>query len=307
MQNLFGDATYPVTSINAIGDIALTGASLVSLRGPLRATIDQLSTVSDVRVFSGTALATFDAGHVRVDSLSVESAALRATARGGLGLLATRRDTLVFSVFLDSLGGVRPWFRNADSLSPSTSVLPDTLRGRIEMRGRLIGSIDSLDDAGVWLDGRADGTGIVFGAAKTERLRLTLDVHDVLRRARGSLAVTLDSAVLAGLDVAEATGRASLRDGLAERFGLDLRTPSESRVAIAGGVARQDSVNTIVIDTLNIRVDSAFAAPRGFALLAPAVLRRDGLSIGKGKGSLPGSKTAASPTPCWLSACRSSM
>ncbi len=273
LQNLFADAAYPITSINAVGDLALTGASLTSLRGPLRATIDQLSTVSDVRVFGGTAIATFDAGHVRLDSLSLESSALRATARGGIGLIASRRDTIAFDITLDSLGGVRPWFRSADSTARSLIELTDTLRGRIDVRGRLIGSVDSLDALGLSLDWRADGFGLAFGNAKTERATITLEVRDVLRSANGSLTMALDSALLAGLDVAEASGRATLRGGLAERFGLELRTPSESRVALAGSMSRRDSTNTIVLDTLTIRVDSAFAAPRGFTLAAPAVLR----------------------------------
>ena len=142
LQNLFGDAAYPLTSINAVGDVALTGASLTSLRGPIRATIDQLSTIADVRVFGGTVIAAFDSGHVRLDSLSFESSALRATARGGLGLVASRRDTVAFTVFVDSLGGVRPWFRSADTLVRSLVESTDTLRGRVEIRGRVIGSID---------------------------------------------------------------------------------------------------------------------------------------------------------------------
>ena len=271
LQNLFADASYPVTTLNTVGELALTGSSLVSLRGPLRATVDQSSRFADVRVFGGTAVVVFDSGHVRIDTLSFESAALRAYARGGVGLLAARRDSLLFNISVDSLGGLRPWLRGTDTLETRYVVAADTLRGMIDVRGRLRGSFDSLDTNGVLLDVRADGTGIMFGAVQAARTNVTLNVTDALRGPNGTLTMTLDSAKLAGLDVIAASGRSTLQHGLAERFGFDLRTPSASRLAVTGGVTRREDISTIVLDTLTIRFDSAFTAPRGFSLLAPAV------------------------------------
>ncbi len=271
LQNLFADAAYPVTSLNLVGELALTGSSLASLRGPLRATVDQSSRFADARVFGGTAHVAFDSGHVRVDTLAIESSAFRARAHGGIGLLKARSDSLLFSISIDSLGGLRPWLQGTDTLATRYVVATDTLRGMIEVRGRLRGSFDSLDATGLLLDARADGTNITFGTIQAVRSSIMLNVNDALRGPNGTLSMTLDSAKLVGLDVAAASGRSTLRSGLAERFGFDLRTPSASRLALAGGVTRRDDISTIVLDTLTIRVDSAFAKPRGFSLLAPAV------------------------------------
>ncbi len=272
MQTLFGDPRYPTTALSLVGDLALRGAALASLRGPLRATVDQFSRVTDVRLFGGTALVAFDSGHVRVDTLAIESSALRLTARGGLGLIASRRDSLAFTVFVDSLGGLRPWLQRSDRANRGFVLADDTLSGALEMRGRLIGSIDTLDVVGLGVEMRADAAGVVIAGTRSRRANVSLDVHDVMRKFTGALQFTLDSARLAGIDVASAAGRSTLRDGLAETFGIELRTPAEARVALHGGVTRQGDTSTITLDTLSIRVDSGFARPRGFALLAPAVL-----------------------------------
>ncbi len=272
MRSLFGDPKFPVTMLSMTGDVALRGADLASMRGPLRASLDQFSRVADVRLFGGTVHVAFDSGHVRVDTLALESSALRFTARGALGLLAARRDSLGFSIFVDSLGGLRPWLQGSDPNTPGLVTAGDTLRGTLEVRGRIIGSLDTLDVAGLGVDLRADGAGLVLAGSRAQRASVSVDVQDVLRKFTGGLQLTLDSARFGGIDVASAAGRSTLRDGLAERFGFELRTPSESRVALHGGVTRRGDTSTVTLDTLDIRVDSGFAKPRGFRLAAPANL-----------------------------------
>lgn len=272
MQTLFGEPLYPITALSLAGELALRGADLASLRGPLRATVDQFSRVSDVRIFGGTALVAFDSGQLRVDTLAIESSALRMTARGGIGLVASRRDSLAFTVFVDSLGGLRPWLQGNDPANPGFVLADDTLSGAVEMRGRLIGSIDTLDAVGLGVELRADAADVVFAGTRARRANISLDVRDVMRKFTGALQFTLDSARLAGIDVASAAGRSTLRDGLAQGFGIELRTTADSRIALHGGVTRQGDTTTITLDTLSIRVDSGFVRPRGFSLLSPAVL-----------------------------------
>ncbi len=273
LQTLFGDDKYPVTSLSLAGDVALRGADLNSMRGPLRATAEPLSRIADARIFGASAAIVFDSGHVRVDTLALESSALRLTARGGIGLLAAKRDSLDLTVAIDSLGGLRPWLQGSDPTVPGFVLPDDTLRGAIEMRGRLSGSVDTLDAKGLGLDLRADATGLVVASSRTQRATVALDMQDLLRKYTGRLQFTLDSARLAGLEVAAAAGRSSFRDGLADTFGMELRTPSESRVALHGGVTKHADTSVVTLDSLSIRVDSGFVRPRGFALLAPAVLR----------------------------------
>lgn len=281
LQSLLGDSRYPLTNLSLAGDVDIHGADLASLRGSIHASLSQFSRVADVRVFGGNVFATFDSGHVRVDTLAVESSALRVTGRGGLGLIASRRDTLYLSAAVDSLGGLRPWLQSGDSLSRYVNP-GDTLKGVVEVHGRLFGSIDSTDALGLSLDARADASGVTFGTSQAGRMSMNLAVSDVLNGGNGFLDFTVDSASAAGIDIAAAAGRSTLRAGLAERFGMAFQTPSESKVTIGGGVTRVDSTVILMIDTLSIRVDSGFAKPRGFHLAAPVIVR----ALGHRTGSL---------------------
>ena len=272
LEALFGDSRFPQSNLSLAGTVNMQGADLGSMRGPLRATVDQFSRVADVRVFGGSVAATFDSGLVRLDTMSIESSALRLTARGALGLVAGRSDSLRFSAAIDSLGGLRPWLQSGDSatrlVNPS-----DSLRGTIELRGVLHGTLDTASRTGLSLDARADASDIVFGSSRSARAFVGLNVTDVLRGGNGQLDLTMDSAGAAGLELTAITGRSTLKAGLAERFALQMRTPTESRIAMTGGVTRDSLATTLLLDTLAIRVDSGFTKARGFALAAPAVFQ----------------------------------
>ncbi len=273
LQNLLGDNRYPITSLSMLGTVDLSAATIETLRGSLRATVDQFSRVADARLFGGTAVVSFDAGHVRVDTLTIESSAVRLTAQGGLGLTKARRDSLAIGMIVDSLGGLRPWLSPSDSTKRPFVLASDTLRGSIELSAQLSGSIDTLDTRGLDLRLRGDARNVMVATSRTQRASVDLSVRDVLRGANGALYATMDSANFAGIDIASAAGQSTLRGGLAERFGVQLRTPSESRVAIAGGVVRTADTTVVNVDTLSLRVDSAAVQPRGFTLVAPAMLR----------------------------------
>lgn len=274
LQSLFGDNRYPVTTLSMAGTVHMEGEVLSTMRGPLSATVDQFSRIADARVFGGTAAFRFDSGHVFIDTLAVESSALRLTARGGLGLDQSRRDSVHFTVQIDSLGGLRPWLSATGTDSARALVLPsDTLRGTAELMGSLFGSIDTLDTRGLDVDLRADISGLVVATSRAQRANVDARVEDVLRAANGTVMFTADSAYVAGIDVSAATARSTLRGGLADRFTVAMRTPSESRVVIGGGVSRRGDSTEVRLDTLTIRVDSGFARPRGFSLVTPATLR----------------------------------
>ena len=55
LQALFGDSRFPQSNLSLVGEVGMHGATLASLQGPLRATIDQFSRIADVRVFGGSA------------------------------------------------------------------------------------------------------------------------------------------------------------------------------------------------------------------------------------------------------------
>ena len=246
LQALFGSSTLPTSTLNMAGTVDLTGTVNElgvfrndSFTGPLRATIDQFSRIADARVFGGSAALRFDQGVVRVDTLTLESSAARLMARGGVGLTEAKRDSLLLSVHVDSLGGLRPWLSPTDTGKRALVLPTDTLRGTVEVSGVLRGSIDTLDTRGLDLQLRADVSDLVVASSRSIRTAFDLDVRDVLRGANGLFTASADSAYVAGIDVAAATARATLKGGLADRFSFALRTPAESRVAIAGGVTRR--------------------------------------------------------------------
>lgn len=288
-EALFGDSRFPSTTLNMAGNVDLQATvgpddefMTNSIRGPLTATVDQFSRVADARVFGGTAAVMFDSGHVRVDTLTVESSAVRLLARGGMGLDQSRRDSIRFSMVVDSLGGLRPWLSPADTTKRAIVLPSDTLRGSVELTGTLLGSTDTLDVRGLDVDLRADLRDVVVASTRSLRTSFDLRVQDVLRGANGTLTATADSALVGGIDVAAAAASSTLRGGLAERFNITMRTPSEARIAIGGGVTRQGDTTDVRVDTLSVRVDSATARARGFELVTPATLRL----AGRGQGSL---------------------
>jgi translocation and assembly module TamB len=290
LRSLFGTPSLPASTLNASGSVdmratldAKTDKFIINtIVGPLSFTLDQFSRVADARLYGGTAYVRFDSGRVHVDTLAVESSALRVMSRGILGLDQTKRDTLRVTMAVDSLGGLRPWLTPSDSGAKPIVLPADTLRGSIELSALLSGSLDTLDTRGLDVDLRADLRDVVVASSRARRASFDGQVRDVLRGATGNAALTADSAVLGGIDIASMAGRTTLVGGLAERFGLTMRTPSEARIALAGGVTRRHDSTDVRLDTILVRVDSGMAKPRGFALAAPATIQL----FGGGQGAL---------------------
>jgi translocation and assembly module TamB len=290
LQALFGTSGLPASRLDLSGDVALDGADLGSLRGTVRAGLDQFSRVQDARLYGLSLGAAFDSGLVRVDSLLVESSALRLSGAGALGLAHGRAGALEFAATVDSLGGLRPWLARAGSADGGDSagmLATDTLRGLVEVRGRLSGTVDTADARGLALDARLDGSDLAVGGTRIARAGATVAVGALLRRAAGELAVTADSARLAGVEVASLSARATVADGVAERFTLSVRTRDEARIVVAGGVSEAPEVaadpatrlappgaprTLVTLDTLEVRVNPPWERARGFSLLAPARL-----------------------------------
>lgn len=291
VQSLFGDSRLPMTALNMTGTVDLYGVTNTagvlrndSFTGPLRATIEEFSRIADARVYGGSVAMRFDAGLLRVDTLTMESSAIRMTAGGAVAFDRQRRDSLHVTMYADSLGGLRPWV-TAMAGSGTPWLLPtDTLRGTVQLSGRLSGSTDTLDVAGLDAELRGDLAGVVVAGTRSMRAGFDLAARDVLRSLSGRFQMTADSARLAGIDVAAMSVRATLRDGVADRFAVAMRTPSESRISIGGSVARSADTTLVRVDTLTVRVDSGLVRPRGFQLLSPATLRLDVA----GGGSLDG-------------------
>ncbi len=277
LQSLLELSSVPQTMLTLNGDMDISGSDLASLKGPLSATVDQFSRIADARLFGATLRAEFDSGHVRVDSLMLESSALRLNGRGGLGLIASTSDSLGISITIDSLGGMRSWIAPASN----NGLLPasvDTLRGTIDVRALFSGTVDtSAASPGLRLSMRADASSVGVGRNGMSRASLTASLRDLFRAPNGRMEVTADDAVFGAVDIEQGVATVDFAKGVAERFGARLRMPSDARVVVAGGMSSVADTNTVVVDTLDITVASDAipfrTATRGFSLLAPAVAR----------------------------------
>lgn len=272
LQSLFGDNRYPVSNLNMAGRADIAWEFIPDAVGTVDGVVDLFSTVNAARVFGGQFRLTFDSGHVRVDTAAVESSALRLAARGGLGLVRGRPDTLAAVVDVDSLGGLRPWVTPADSGAPALVAPSAPLAGVATVRLQLAGTVDTLDPRGLALVARGELGDVTVGGTRAVRAAVALDVQDALRGATGTVVASADSAAVGGIPVSALAVRATLQGGLADRFTAAVRTANASRLQLAGGVTRQGDATRVRLDSLVVRVDSGGAPARGLMLAAPAVL-----------------------------------
>jgi hypothetical protein len=174
-RTLLADSALPAMRLNGTFESDVRGASLATLAGPAAVTLDR-SVLAGVTLLGGGARLAFDAGRLRVDGARVEAAGVRAEASGALGLAAGVRDTLGWSVEVDSLGALRP-FAAALALAPA----PDSLAGRLRVAGTLRGSVTDSLAASATLD----ASGVTVGGTRAERLRGRAQVANLLGGAGG--------------------------------------------------------------------------------------------------------------------------
>lgn len=300
LRTLFGDPALPQTNLTVKGDVDMSAADLTSIKGRLYAEVSGPSKFGEAQLFGGRTQLAFDSGHVAINSLYLESTAFGLTANGGLGLVAAKRDSLQLSLTVDSLGGLRQWYAAEDTLPTLLTSMGDSLRGAIDIRGTLSGSLDTLDARGLNVQALATGYSLFAGTSAAARASLNIDVQNVMRSAHGTASVTLDSVLLGGIRASSVVGRATLKDGLAERFAVNVRSAADVTMTLAGAVSRPAGSaelpaalreTFVVIDTLSIRVDSTNTR-RGFDLAAPARLTL----AGNGSGNLDSLVLAHSDT-----------
>jgi translocation and assembly module TamB len=280
LRTLFADATLPLTSLNMGGETNFKGADLNTLRGTLSTVLEAPSRFGSARLYAAQTQLAFDSGAVKMNDLKFQSSAFSLTANGGLGLGLGRRDSLQFVLSVDSLSGLRQLFASTDTLPTLFAAVADSMKGVATVRGTLSGTLDSTDSIGLHVRALARANDLLVGGWQAARVNVSADIGDLLRHPFGTTSLTLDSARAAGLGITTASARATLRDGLAERFGLDLRTTADATMTVAGSVSRDahyatlpesQKLTRVLVDTLSVRIDTSFAArSRGFSLAAPA-------------------------------------
>jgi translocation and assembly module TamB len=270
---LFVNAARFHGDITAGMDLAVSGDSAANLDGGLKLALDR-SRVGDLRVYAGRADLLFNAGRLHVDTLALESSAFTLRGAGALGLAAPVRDSVRFTVQLDSLGGIRPLLT-----TPEDSVMADSLAGRVSLTGSLRGNLDTL---GLDLLGR--GRQVIYGETRARSVALEAHLDDLFHARTGTIGLTADTVLVGGLAVARGEVDATLftRDSASVR-GTVISASGPEIVTVAE--VHWDSTDTRVrLGTLDIAVDgNTWTLARPSRIVADRVgLRLDSLELRTG-------------------------
>lgn len=261
LRRFLGDPAAPEGTITGAWRATVRGDTTTDLAGTAALDLER-SLLAGVRLYGGTTRLTFTPGHLRVDTLSVESSAATATAWGGIGLAPGRTDSLKFAVTVDSLGGLRRWLTFA---APGDAPAPDdTLAGTLQLRGTLTGSIDTLS-----LVAGLAGDALRIGATQVRRLSGRATLVDVARHPIGLVTVRADSATVGTAFVTAASLGVDLHGADLARFTGVVEERNGVRLALSGE-------GGIVGDTARLRFDSLgfVAGDDSWTLERPATVRR---------------------------------
>jgi translocation and assembly module TamB len=267
----------PTSALNARFTTDVAGDALADLRGTLALDVDR-SVVDSVRVYGGRMRLAFDGGRVRVDTLDVESAALRLTATGRLGLDARGTDTLYVTATADSLGGLRRYLSTAAAATPA-----DSLGGTLALNALLVGSVDtSAASPGLRLTARVNGRELLFGATRAHAFAAGATFEDLLRAPHGSATFGLDTLVVAGVRLTRTDASFSLDQARAGQFKLRAGSDTGPTVTMAGRTGRVGDTTLVHLDSATLAAGSATR----YQLASPALLRLDAATGGRQLDSL---------------------
>jgi translocation and assembly module TamB len=239
----------PSTNINGRFVTSLQFDSLPNTLGEAQLFLDR-SMVDGVRVYDGQATVRFAAGAMQVDTLRAETASGTLTAHGGLGLSATRNDSLLFRLEVDSLGGLRRFLVKAHTAADSATridtaatALADSLGGSFSASGTLSGNLSRLS-----LRATASGSQLRYGSVTARQATVTASLGALPDSTTGMLAFTIDTLRAGTLAYSRITGRDTLFARDRQRVTLVARSSLDS--------ARATADIRFHGDTTEVRVDS---------------------------------------------------
>ncbi len=247
----FGKPTLPTSVLNGRFALDLEGDSLANLYGSARLNADR-SVVDSVRVYTGLAQLRFSDGKVRIDSLRVETLAGLLTKAGqsdALGLTPGIRDTLKFSVDVDSLGGFRRYLARtaAPGTSAEAAALADSLEGTARVDGAIVGSIGAFD-----MQLRLDGRDMRYGASTARHVVASTALRGFPESPLGPLTVLLDTLRTGDLSFARVAANVELLEGQRARGTIAGEMPRGARArASLSGVRHGDSTD-VRLDSLAV-------------------------------------------------------
>ncbi|MDA1080208.1 MAG: translocation/assembly module TamB domain-containing protein [Gemmatimonadetes bacterium] len=236
----FGSTLVPSSSFDGRFAVDLAGDSLANLAGTAQLNADR-SMVDGVRVFGGLAALRFGNGLMRVDSLSLESAAGSLAVRGALGMIPAVTDTLRFQFAGDSLGGLRRYLARGGSTA-------DSLQGAFSGTGLLTGRTSRFA-----LDASVAGTELLLRTAGARQVRGTVSLSSLPDSATGAVTIRLDGVRSGTMAISSADVRADLLDGWQARTSAQFSAPSGTAARALADVRRRGDTTVIRLDSLSAR------------------------------------------------------
>ena len=264
IARLLARPDLPITRLTAQFEADLLGDSLANLAGPLAFDLDR-SRVGDVNLRPSRVRLAFANGRVRVDTVSVFTNRFTLSASGRLGTAAGVRDSLAYRIVIDSLGALRPYLRPDTANAETSFATPeDSLGGDIGIRGWLAGGVDRLD-----LSGAVEGKELVVGLNRAASLGGTIDVRDLAGAYSGQVALSLDSALVGGVQLSSIATTIAMRDPERGRVSFTASGPSVEGT-LGADIRRGAALTELLVDSLHFGARNAgqwrLASPTRLAL-----------------------------------------
>jgi translocation and assembly module TamB len=295
LRTLLERPELPPSRLTGSYSMDVVGDSLANLAGSAIFDLDS-ARVDSLDVGRSTAALSFGGGRMSVDTLRVATSAANIEASGALGLSAGVADTLHYSVVVDSLGGLRPYllpgtggtrplvadvglsFFDDSVAAPSREELQraidDSLAGRVQSTGTIVGSILDLDARG-----SLAGSDLFAAGNSARTLQGEYQFGGLPDDARGSLRLELDSLLVGNVRLD--TMRSVLDMRSRSSGTLDVALSSSDPLGSFRGATRASFAR--VGDSLVVALDSAGlnVADAEWALASPAhaVLDTNGVRL----------------------------
>jgi len=208
------------------------------------------SEFNGIRIFPSRVSARFDDRRMFIDTLRIESTAATVDASGAIGLGADRSDSITYLVAVDSLGGLRSFFRQL--MPPGDSAAKaDSLSGTLALQGTLTGSIRSLR-----LSGNLTGTNVVLRTDAGRLINGAFAIADPFQSPTGSLSLRSKTLKVAGIALDSLGFSMRINDGKTGAFSVGALSTNNATVSLQGEFAKADSSTLVNVRSGAITTDN---------------------------------------------------
>jgi translocation and assembly module TamB len=224
------------------------GVTPSSVRGVADVSIDR-TLMDSIRVLPSHATVRFANGQLLVDTLHLVTDAFTAEAHGGVGLPEGTPDSLRFSIYVDSLGGLRPLISHP-KVVPGLAVTADSLSGSARLTGVASGTLDALQ-----LSGELAGSHLYVNKDRGDSLAVRFDLRNALTPDRtGLVSLRVDSVTVAGIALDTVGGVLAIVDSMNRQFTIGAASHNGPTARGGGRWIDGGSLQTIEVDSLGLAV-----------------------------------------------------